>query len=327
MAVARVSIASMPRRHMLLATAVAVVWGVNFVVIHVGLRSFPPLLFVALRFTLVAFPAVFLLPRPPIPARVLVALGLTISAGQFALLFTAMHLGLPAGLASLVLQLQAVFTVALAVVLLGERPGRRQLAGCALALGGIALIGASRGGHGLPVGALLLAVGAAGCWGVGNILTRVAQAPGALALLAWTSLVPPLPLVGLSLLLEGSPHVSRVGLGGIGALLYVVVLATGFGFGTWTWLLRRHPASRVAPYSLLVPVVGIASAWIALGEQPTALELAGAGVVICGLGLVSVSLRSRPGRRPRPADAGPPRRPALPAPSPSARPAPRASRP
>src|SRR5215211_7410066 len=112
----------MPPRHIALAVAVMVVWGVNFVVIHVGLQSFPPLLFVALRFACVAVPGVFLVKRPNVGWRWVVAIGAATSAGQFALLFTAMHLGMPAGLASLVLQLQAVFTVVLAVAVLGERP-------------------------------------------------------------------------------------------------------------------------------------------------------------------------------------------------------------
>ena len=321
----------MPRRHLLLAVAVAVVWGVNFVLIDIGLRTFPPLLFVALRFALVAVPAVFFVRRPRISLKQLLAVGCFLSAGQFALLFTAMHLGLPAGLASLVIQLQAVFTVVLAVAVLGERPGRAQLGGCALALGGIALIGVARSGHGLPVGALLLGVAAAASWGIGNIVTRVAQAPSAVSLLVWSSLVPPLPLVALSLAIEGpraDAHAfAHVDAGAIGALLYVVVGATAFGFGSWTWLLRRHPASRVAPFALFVPVVGIGSAWLFLGERPSVLELAGAAVVLLGLGLVSVALRPGRRRRPQPADAGQPRRPAPQDPVLTTRPAPTSSRP
>ncbi len=283
----------MPRRHILLAVAVTVAWGVNFVIIDVGLKSFPPLLFAALRFTLVVFPAVFFIRRPPVPARWVLGVGLFMSAGQFGLLFVGMHAGLPAGLASLVLQLQAVFTIGLAVAFLGERPRPVQLAGAAVALGGIGIIGAGRA-HGVPLGALLLCVGAAASWGVGNICNRRAQAPDALGLLVWSSLVPPLPLYGLSLLLEG-PH--RIGHalgtlhpGGVLALLYVVVVSTAFGFGSWTWLLRRHPASRVAPFTLLVPPVGIMAAWIALGERPGGAEIVGALVVLVGLALVTSSL-------------------------------------
>jgi O-acetylserine/cysteine efflux transporter len=285
-----------PPRHALLAVAVAVVWGVNFVVIHVGLQDFPPLLFAALRFTLVALPAVFLVGRPRVPARAVIGVGLFVSAGQFGLLFTAIHEGLPAGLASLVLQLQAVFTVALAVVVLGERPGARQLAGSVVALSGIGIIAVGRA-EGIPLPALALCVGAAASWGVGNVITRHARPPDALALLVWSSLVPPIPLAGLSLALDGPARVgdalAHVGAGGLLALAYIVVASTFFGYGVWTWLLARYPASTVAPFTLLVPVVGITAAWLSLGERPNAAEMAGAAVVLGGLGLTAGLHRPR----------------------------------
>jgi O-acetylserine/cysteine efflux transporter len=293
-----------PARHVLLALAVAVLWGVNFVLIDIGLRDFPPLLFVALRYGLVAVPAVFFIARPPIPLRYVVSIGLFVGAATQGLLFVSMHVGMPAGLASLVIQAQALFTVALAVAFLGESPGPRQLAGGAIAVGGIGVIAAARSGHHVPLGALALCIAGAAAWGVGNVLIRVAQPPNALALLVWSSLVATVPLTALSLWLEGPARVgdalSSASLAGIGALLYVVVVATVFGFGSWTWLLRRYPASKVAPFSLLVPVFGIASAWAALGERPDRLELIGAGIVMCGLGLLSVALRM-PGRAIRPA--------------------------
>jgi O-acetylserine/cysteine efflux transporter len=110
-----IMITTMPRRHVILAFVVAVVWGVNFVVIHVGLRDFPPLLFAALRFTVVAFPAVLFVRRPAVPLRWVLGVGTFLSAGQFGLLFVAMDQGLPAGLASLVLQVQVLFTIAVAL--------------------------------------------------------------------------------------------------------------------------------------------------------------------------------------------------------------------
>jgi O-acetylserine/cysteine efflux transporter len=277
----------MPRRHVAAAVLVAIAWGVNFVVIHVGLEHFPPLLFAALRFTLVAL-ALPLVPRPGVPARCVIAVGAFLCAGQFALLFLGMDRGMPAGLASLVLQLQAAFTVALAVALLGERPRRAQLGGGALALAGIAIIAAGRA-QAVPLGALALTVGAALSWGVGNICTRVARPPHALALLVWASLVPPLPLLGLSLLTEGpgaaGDAFAALDPAGALALLYVVGVSTFGGFGVWTFLLQRHPASQVAPFTLLVPVAGIAAAWLALGEVPGAAELTGAAVVLSGLAL------------------------------------------
>ncbi|HWK28111.1 MAG TPA: EamA family transporter [Solirubrobacter sp.] len=272
----------MPRRHVALALIVAVIWGVNFVVIHVGLEHFPPLLFAALRFALVALALPFV-PRPGVPVRYVVAVGVFLSAGQFGLLFLGIHRGMPAGLASLVLQLQAAFTVGLAVLLLRERPRPAQLLGGALALAGIGIIAAGRAST-VPLGALALTVGAAFSWGLGNVATRRARSPHPVGLLVWSSLVPPLPLGALSLLTERGSPVS-LDAAGVAALLYVVVLSTLVGFGAWSWLLSRHPASTVAPFTLLVPVAGIAAAWVALDEVPTAAELTGAAVVLAGLAL------------------------------------------
>jgi O-acetylserine/cysteine efflux transporter len=286
----------MPRRHVLLALAVAVVWGVNFVVIHVGLDHFPPLLFAALRFCLVALALPFV-PRPGVPVKYVVAVGVFLSAGQFGLLFIGIDRGMPAGLASLVLQLQAAFTVGLAVLLLNERPKPAQLAGGALALAGIGVIAAGRASA-VPLGALLLTIGAAASWGFGNVATRKARSPNPLGLLVWSSLIPPLPLLTLSFLTERGDPVEFTA-SGVLALLYVVILSTLGGFGAWAWLLGKHPASTVAPFTLLVPVVGIAGAWIALGEVPSTAELVGAAVVLSGLALtvgLTAPRRSREAR-------------------------------
>jgi O-acetylserine/cysteine efflux transporter len=284
----------MPTRHVLLACAVAVVWGVNFVVIDIGLDSFPPLLFAALRFAVLALPGVLLVRRPGVGARWVIGVGLFLSAGQFGLLFVGMDQGMPAGLASLVLQLQAVFTVGLAVGLLGERVVPGQVIGAAVAFGGIAIIAAGRA-EGVPLTGIVLTVAAAASWGVGNICTRRAQPRDPISLVVWSALVPPIPLALLSLTFEG-PHAigssfSGLEASGVAALLYVVVLSTVFGYGAWTLLLKNHPASRVAPFTLLVPVVGILSAWVALDETPNVAELCGAAVVLVGLALTMRALR------------------------------------
>ncbi|HEX6443788.1 MAG TPA: EamA family transporter [Streptosporangiales bacterium] len=286
----------MRRTHLLLAVLVAVIWGVNFVVIDVGLGHFPPLLFAALRFTLVALPAVFFVRRPGVAVRWVLAVGLFLGVGQFGLLFVAMATGMPAGLAALVLQTQALFTVLFAVVLLRELPNRRQLAGIAIAVLGMVLIGVERHAS-VPLLALLLTIAAGASWAVSNIATRVARPRDGLSLIVWASLVPPLPLTGLSLLIEGPgtdvTAFRHVSWSGLGALVYIVVLSTLVGYGIWTTLLREYPASQVAPFTLLVPVVGIAAAWLLLGEQPGLGELAGAVVVLAGLAVVS-GLRRRP---------------------------------
>src|SRR3954465_10948551 len=278
----------MPRRHAVLALVGAVCWAVNFVVIDIGLESFPPLLFAALRFGLTAFPAIFFMPRPDVRWRVVIAVGLFIGVGQFGVLFVAMNTGLPAGLASVIAPLQPVFTIPLAVVALGERPSLRQVIGVSLAIAGLGAIAVGRA-RGVPLQAVGLGVASAASWGCGNVVTRAAKPKRPFSLLVWSSVVAPLPLLGLSLIFEGTGRwqsaVSSVGASGLAALAYVVVVSTFFGYGSWYWLMSRYPASTVAPFTLLVPVVGIVTAWLVRGEHPTWGELLGSLVTLVGLGL------------------------------------------
>jgi O-acetylserine/cysteine efflux transporter len=276
----------MPARHAALAVLIAAVWGVNFVVIHAGLQHFPPLLFSALRFTLVALPAVFFVGRPRVRWYWVLAIGGSLGVLSFGLLFVGIDQGMPAGLSSLVLQTQVIFTVAFAALAIGERPRRAQLVGGAIALVGLLVIATDRASS-APLLPFLLVIGAAAAWGVANVCTRLAQPPDGLALMVWASLVAPLPLLSLSLAVDGSDAIGAalraIDPGGIAALVYIVGPSTLFGFGAWTGLLRRYPAATVAPFTLLVPVFGIAAAALALGERPSAAELAGAVVVIVGL--------------------------------------------
>ncbi|MGF1430270.1 EamA family transporter [Kitasatospora sp. LaBMicrA B282] len=290
----------MSTRHIALAVLVAAVWGVNFVIIDVGLKNFPPLLFCALRFTVVALPAVFFVGPPRVAWRWILAVGVVLGVLKFGTLFLGMHAGMPAGLSSLVLQSQAVFTAAFAAGMLGERPGRRRLVGLGIAGAGIALAALDTGPGG-PVKAFVLVIAAAAFWGLANVLTRKAAPPDLLRWMVWVSAVPPLPLLALSLLVEG-PHADLHALAsitpvGLGAVAYVGLLSTLFGFAAWGYLLRSYDASAVAPYSLLVPVFGMSSAWVLLGEAITPLAGCAALLVIAGIALSAL----RPGTRLLPA--------------------------
>lgn len=276
-------------RHVLLALLVVLIWGVNFVIIDLGLQTFPPFLLVVLRYVFAVLPAIFFVPRPKTRLRYVVAVGLFIGCGQFGLLFLGMHLGMPAGLTSLVLQTQAIFTALLSIALIRERPTRYQVVGLVVASAGIAVIGVSQGLRTdlLP---LLLVVGAGASWGLGNIAARRASADG-LSLVVWSSLVPPLPLLGLSLIFDGPTAIRDAFLGvtwpAVGAVLYLSLAATIVGFGIWSSLLRRYPATMVAPFSLLVPIVGIATAWLVLDEHTTLLEVGGGVLVLVGLAVLN----------------------------------------
>ena len=280
----------MPLRHALLAALVALIWGMNFVAIHASLTQFPPFFLVALRFALIAVPTGLLVPRPRVPVRWLVGYGLGFGTLQFLFLYWSMAAGMPAGLASLVLQASAPFTVILGATFLGERVGRRAVIGTAVAIGGLAIVGWDRAGGAAIVPFLLTLAGALG-WAIGNVCSRRAQAPNPLHLTLWMSVVPPLPMLALSLLVEGGDRIasslagawSPDALGALAGLGYTVVVATVVGSGIWTWLMSRYPAGVVSPFSMLVPGFGIASSWLALGERITGPETVGAALVVAGV--------------------------------------------
>ncbi len=276
----------MSLRDFLLALAVVTVWGVNFVAIRWGVDEVPPLLLTALRFACAAVPAVFFIRPPKVGLGILVSYGFAIGVLQFGLLFAAIKLGMPAGLSSLVMQLQAFFTIGLAVAFLGERPGLFQLAGAAVAFAGIGVIGLERL-EGAALVPLLMTIAAALFWGIGNVITKKAGKIDMLSFVVWSSLVPPIPLFLASLLFEG-PGALPQALGDItwlggGSLLFISYAATLFGYGAWSMLLSRYPANLVAPFTLLVPIAGIGSAALLLGETVSGIEVLGSVLVFGGL--------------------------------------------
>jgi O-acetylserine/cysteine efflux transporter len=287
----------MPFKHVALIIAVMAIWGFNFVVIRVGLGSMPPLLLGALRFSVAALPVVFV-KRPDVPLPKMLLIGSTLFLGQFAFLFPAMKVGMPAGLASVTLQSQAFMTIAIAAALLGERPRPRQLVGAAITAAGLGLIMLTIGGEFTWLG-LALTLAAALSWASGNVAMRTAGQVDMLAMVIWLSLIPPLPLFALSYGIEGWPAISAALTGmswlGAGSILYLAVLATLFGYGIWSWLLKHHPASTVAPFSLLVPLFGTLSAHLVLGETFEPLRVAGMALILMGLAAIALPW---PARRP-----------------------------
>ncbi|QIS08249.1 EamA family transporter [Nocardia arthritidis] len=292
----------MSNRDRLLGLTVVVLWGLNFLAIHIGLDHFPPFFFAGLRFAVVGIPALLFIPRPNVRMRWILLYGIGFGVLQFAFLFTAMRVGMPTGLASLVLQSSAPFTVLLGAVFLRERLRPIQLAGIAIAVTGMAVIAWDRLEHATLLPVLLTLAGGFG-WAIGNIGARQAGAESPdlnpLHLTLWITAVPALPLFAISAFAEGpatglralGDSFSAAGWPALAALAYIVVLATICGSGLWTYLMSRYPAGTVAPFSLLVPVVGIAAAWAFLGEVPTVLSLLGGVVVIAGAFLATSARR------------------------------------
>ncbi|MDH2910929.1 O-acetylserine/cysteine exporter [Kosakonia sp. HypNH10] len=282
----------MARKDVLLAMLVVVAWGLNFVVIKVGLHAMPPLMLAGLRFLLVAFPALLFVARPKVPMRLLLGYGLTISFGQFAFLFCAIKFGMPAGLASLVLQAQAFFTIVLGAGIFGERLQVKQLVGIALAVVGVlVLIEASLTGQHIPLLGFMLTLAGAFSWACGNIFNKKimqhSSRPAVMSLVVWSALIPIVPFMVCSLIFDGPAlmleSVVAIDTTTLLSLVYLAFIATILGYGIWGTLLGRYETWRVAPLSLLVPVVGMASAALLLDEKLSAMQLAGAVLVMAGL--------------------------------------------
>jgi O-acetylserine/cysteine efflux transporter len=271
-----------------IALGVVTIWGVNFVVIKLGLQDVPPILLTALRFLAAALPLAFFVPRPQTSPRLVVAYGLFQFALQFALLFIGIKLGLPAGLASLVVQLQAFFTIGLAVLMLGERPKGIQLAGALIALCGMGLVAMHLEGKATLIG-FVLAVLAGVCWALANIVTKKMGQVNALSLVVWSSLVATPPLLLVSWFVEGGAAWQLAAHQFTGKTLALVLFqaypSTILGFGIWSMLMRKYPTATVAPFSLLVPAAGMVSAAIVLGEALQWWKVAAGMLVLAGLAL------------------------------------------
>lgn len=289
----------MPPRDLALVAIVILAWGSNFSAMKIALEELPPFLFVALRFAAL-IPLIAVLPRPAGWPAIL-AVGGLINMGQFAFLFGAMAAHASAGLASLIIQSQVPMTILLAWAVYGERITALQGAGIALAVLGLAGIGLAAGGNITLVGLGLILCGAL-AWACGNLVLRRLPGVKMLPLFVWGSLVPPLPMLGLSLMTETQDPMTvlaAVSPAGWGAVVYVAVASTVVGYSIWGTLLSRHTAALVTPFALLIPVVGMATAALVLGERITAGEALAGLLVLSGLALAVLGPRWAGRRRRR----------------------------
>jgi len=277
-----------PLRHLLLALAVVFVWGTNFTVIRVALDELPPLLFATLRFLFALLPMVFFIRRPAVSWRSLAAYGVLIGVGQFGLLYIAMNGFISPGLASLVVQSHVFFTILLAMIFAREKLRLFQIVALSLSVLGIVIIIEHGDASATPFG-LALTLIAALSWGIGNHVAKQSGATDMLGFVVWASLFAVPPLFVASLMLEGWPAISgavaHAGPMAWGAVLWQSVGNTMFGYAAWGWLLARHPAAAITPTAMLVPIVGMATSAIVLGEALPGWKIAAAALVIGGLSL------------------------------------------
>lgn len=275
----------------LAAAAVVVIWGLNFVAMKIALTAFTPFQLGAVRYMAAIVPLIAFVRFPAVPPRWVLLSGLA-QVGQFSFLFVALQVGMTAALASVLMQTQVFFTALMGVVLLRERIVGAQQTGMVIALLGIGCfaMGVLQGGGAVTATGMLLNLCAASMWALSNIVARKAQAAtphyNALQYVVWMSAVPVLPFVALAYLFDPVETRSQwldASALAWAAVAYLGLFATVSAYFLWTWLLKRHPANRVAPFSLAVPVVGLSAGMLLLGEQVSGWQVAGSTLVVAAL--------------------------------------------
>ena len=287
---------NLPPKHLLLVLLIVLIWGVNFVAVYIGLKTFPPFLLSAIRFGLSALPWVFFMPRPKAPIKLIVYYGLFNFALQFGFIFTGIHLGISPGLASLVLQIQVFFSIGLAFLFFHDRPSPFKIAGSLISFIGIGIVGYHVNGGSTFLGLILMLL-AAFSWAAGNMFTKKIHSESPLALVVWGNLAAFPVMILVSFIFEGPAVIlssmQNVSWPAIGAVCYIVYFSTHLGYGAWGLLMKSYSTSVVVPFTLLVPVVGFMSSAIYLGEEIQSWKILASLFILGGLvfGLLEKQVR------------------------------------
>ena len=279
----------MKPKHIFLLLLLAVIWGVNFIPIRVGLNHMPPLTFLAWRLLLTAFPAILFVKKPDVPTKKIVAHGLALFFGQFGLVYTAVHLGMAIGLVALIVQTQEFSSIGMAAILLREKPTVYQISGAVVAFLGIIIVAMHTGGGEVTMIGLLLALLAAFCWATGNMIIKNMGKVDMLGVIIWANLYAFFPVTALAWILEGKDAILQSAVdmqwASVLSILYIIILSTYIGYIIWGRSLMKYPTAMVTPFTLMVPVVAMACAAVFLGEGFPLWKMAATCLILFGLGI------------------------------------------
>jgi O-acetylserine/cysteine efflux transporter len=272
--------------HVAALILVTLVWGINFVAVKVGLWELPPLFLCFARFLIMSIPAVFFVKRPSVPFKWVILYSLLMFVIQFSLMFSGIHAGITPALASLLLQTQVFFCILFANLTFREKIHRFQILGALVAFSGIGIVALNLDASTTPTGTLLTLASAA-VWGMGSVIVKKMGKVETFPLLIWSSLIAWPPLLALTLFFENGASIllnaHNLSLYSYGAIAFISLGSTAFGFGVWNRLLQIYPLSTVAPFTLLIPIFGMLASHYLLGEPLQSWKLLAAGLVVGGL--------------------------------------------
>ncbi|NIA68611.1 EamA family transporter [Pelagibius litoralis] len=262
------------------------IWGLNFAVAKIGLTQLPPLIFMTLRFLLVA---ALLLPFAKLPrGQWLPLFGISFTLGilHFSFMFTGL-ITLDAATAAIAIQLQVPFAALLAAFFFNDKLGWRRGFAMLLAFAGVAVIAGEPRLDGQYT-ALGFVIFAACMWSVANVqIKRLGQIDG-FTLNAWISVFAMPQLALASLLLEDGQWAAlqQANFWAYFAIVYQAVAVVVIGYGAWYWMLRRYQMNQIMPAMLLIPVFGVLSGIVFLGETLTANLVIGGLLTVGGVGII-----------------------------------------
>ncbi|MCY4038894.1 MAG: EamA family transporter [Hyphomicrobiales bacterium] len=268
--------------HIFYAVLISAIWGTNFLITKVGLQELPPIFFTCLRYSAIVFPLIFFIKRDGLPWDLILKIGISLGTLTFTLAFIGIKLGVPAGLTSLLMQTQVIFTLILSAFILRDVPGVAQQIGVTISAAGVGLLVWSYSQSPTFTGLMFVLAGAL-CSGVTKILMKQGGQYDTFRLMIWMSLVPPVPLFLLSMIFESGQFeaLQHVTYRGVGAILFNSFVSTVLGFGLMGYLVKIYSPNMVAPYAFLVPVFGLAGGFLFLDET---LDVASSAAVVIIMG-------------------------------------------
>lgn len=273
-------------RHFLLALLVAFIWGLNFIFVRIGLDQMSPYMLCATRFVLSSLPLMLFIKPPAIPFKWVALYGIVMFVFQFLFVFLGIQAGVAPGLASLIMQIQIFLTMLFAAIFWDEIPSLWQILGALISFSGIAVIAMHLDG-GLTLSGFLFLLAGATAWALGNAITKSIGKVNIMSLVVWGSFVASIPMIILSFCLDGSAAIvsslQQINWQGMVSILFIVCLSTWVGYGSWSWLLNHYPVSSIAPFTLLIPIFGILSSALILGEPLQPWKIGAGSLILIGL--------------------------------------------
>ncbi|ELE5892183.1 EamA family transporter [Vibrio fluvialis] len=279
----------MQGRDLLLIISVMAIWGFNFSMIKLGVSEMDPLLIAAARFFCATFPIIFFVRKPNVQWRYLMAYGLVFGTGIWGMASCSITFGLSSGMASVLLQTDVLTTVLVGVLLYKEVISARMAAGIVVSVVGLVVSIIYTNGNVTLAGVVFIMISAI-CWPLAGVIVRKSGTRSAFAFNIWGMLFAPLPLVALSVAMNGWDVLSNTyqqwNSNAWISVLFQAYPTTVFGYWVWNKMVLKYPMSQLAPMTLLVSVFALLSGYAIYDEQLSLAQWVSCSTFLLGIGLV-----------------------------------------